>query len=279
MKKNMISVIMAVYNCAPTLREAIDSILNQTYTNWEFIICDDCSTDNTMEIVREYKAKFPDKFKIIQNEVNSKLSFSLNHCLKYAEGEFIARMDGDDISVPTRFETQVKYLREHPDVDLCSTLVQRFDENGLSDIIVKPEFPDRYTQRNHVAFNHATIMTYKYVYDKCGGYTVSKRTVRAQDYDLWFRFFYHEFKGVNLQEPLYLMREDKNAVKRRTFKVRFNAYRTTVKGFRLLRYPIKWYIKPTVTFIIKGLTPSFIAYRHRQNQAAKSRSEATKKEQ
>ncbi len=270
---------MAVYNCAPTLREAIDSILDQTYTNWEFIICDDCSTDNTPDIVREYKAKYPDKFKFIQNQTNSKLSYSLNHCLKYADGEFIARMDGDDISVPTRFETQVKYLREHPKVDLCSTLVQRFDENGLSDIIVKPEFPDRYTQRNHVAFNHATIMTYKYVYDKCGGYTVSKRTVRAQDYDLWFRFFYHGFKGVNLQEPLYLMREDRNAIKRRTFKVRFNAYRTTVKGFKLLEYPIKWYIKPTLAFIIKGLTPGFIAYRHRQNQAAKSRREAAKKEQ
>ena len=127
MKKDLISVIMAVYNCASTLREAIDSILNQTYTNWEFIICDDCSTDNTLEVVREYEKKYPDKFKVIQNEVNSKLSFSLNHCLKYADGEFIARMDGDDISVPERFEKQIRYLKEHPDVDLCSTLVQRFD--------------------------------------------------------------------------------------------------------------------------------------------------------
>lgn len=273
MKKDLISIIMAVYNCASTVEEAIDSILNQTYDNWEFIICDDCSTDNTLEIVREYEKKYPDKFKVIQNEVNSKLSYSLNHCLKYAQGEFIARMDGDDISVPERFETQVKYLREHPDVDLCSTLVQRFDENGLADIIKKPEFPDRYTQRNHVAFNHATIMTYKYVYEKCGGYTVSKRTVRAQDFDLWFRFFYHEFKGVNLQKPLYLMREDLNAVKRRTFKVRFNAYRTKMLGFKLLGYPWHWRIKPTFVLLIKGLTPSHVAYKHRQNQAAKSRKE------
>ncbi len=270
MKKDLISIIMAVYNCAPTLRESIDSILNQTYENWEFIICDDCSTDNTLEIVREYEAKYPDKFKVIQNEVNSKLSFSLNHCLKYAQGEFIARMDGDDISLPERFEKQVKYLREHPDVDLVSTLVQRFDKNGLADVINKPEFPDRFTQRRQVAFNHATIMTYKYVYDKCGGYTVSKRTIRAQDYDLWFRFFYHSFKGVNMQEPLYLMREDMNAIKRRTFKVRFNAYRTTVKGFRLLKYPISWYIKPTIVFIVKGLTPNFIAYKYRQHQAKKA---------
>lgn len=273
MKKDLISIIMAVYNCSSTVEEAIDSILNQTYTNWEFIICDDCSTDNTLEIVREYEKKYPDKFKVIQNETNSKLSYSLNHCLKYADGEFIARMDGDDISVPERFETQVKYLREHPDVDLCSTLVQRFDENGLADIIVKPEFPDRYTQRNHVAFNHATIMTYKYVYEKCGGYTVSKRTVRAQDFDLWFRFFYHDFKGVNLQKPLYLMREDLNAVKRRTFKVRFNAYRTKMLGFKLLGYPWYWRIKPTFVLLIKVLTPTRVAYKHRQNQAAKSRKE------
>ena len=67
MKKDLISVIMAVYNCSQTLREAIDSIINQTYTNWEFIICDDCSTDNTLEIVREYEQKYPDKIKVIQN--------------------------------------------------------------------------------------------------------------------------------------------------------------------------------------------------------------------
>lgn len=267
MKHTLISIIMAVYNCASTVEEAIDSIISQTYTNWEFIICDDCSTDNTLEIVREYEKKYPGKFKVIQNDVNSKLSFSLNHCLKYADGEFIARMDGDDISRPDRFEKQVKYLREHPDVDLVSTLVQRFEGNKLADIIKKPEFPDKYTQRYQVAFNHATIMTYKYVYDKCGGYTVSKRTVRAQDYDLWFRFFYHGFKGVNMQEALYLMREDMNAIKRRTIKVRFHAYRTTIKGFRLLKYPIRWYVKPTITFLVKSLTPNFIVYKYRQKQA------------
>ena len=71
------------------------------------------------------------------------------------------------------------------------------------------------------------------------------------------------------------MREDMNAIKRRTFKVRFNAYRTTIKGFRLLKYPLKWYIRPTLTFVIKAITPSNIAYKHRQNQAAKSRKEQT----
>ncbi|MBE6738410.1 MAG: glycosyltransferase [Ruminococcus sp.] len=271
MKKDLISVIMAVYNCAPTVQEAIDSIINQTYANWEFIICDDCSTDNTLEIVKEYEEKYPDKFKVIRNDVNSKLSFSLNHCLKYAQGEFIARMDGDDISRSDRFEKQVKYLREHPDIDLVSTLVQRFEGDKLADIIKKPEFPDKYTQRSQVAFNHATIMTYKYVYDKCGGYTVSKRTVRAQDYDLWFRFFYHDFKGINMQEPLYLMREDMSAIKRRTFMVRFHAHRTTIKGFRLLKYPLRWYIKPTLQFIGKSLVPGFIVYKYRQIQARKAK--------
>ena len=270
MKKGLISIIMAVYNCAPTLREAIDSILNQTYTNWEFIICDDCSTDNTLEIVKEYEAKYPDKFKVIQNETNSKLSFSLNHCLEYAQGEFIARMDGDDISVPDRFEKQVKYLREHPDVDLVSSLVQRFSDEGLADVISKPEFPDRFTQRNQVAFNHATVMTYKYVYDKCGGYTVSKRTVRSQDYDLWFRFFYHDFKGVNMQEPLYLMREDINAIKRRTIKVRYHILGITIHGFRLLHYPLHWYIKPVFVFIAKSMVPSFAVLAYRKHQAKKA---------
>lgn len=95
---------MGVYNCADTLPEAIESIINQTYSNWELIICDDCSTDETWAVLERYQAKYPEKIKLVKNQINSKLAFSLNHCLKYATGEYVARMDGDDISVPDRFE-------------------------------------------------------------------------------------------------------------------------------------------------------------------------------
>lgn len=253
-----ISVIMGVFNCSKTLPEAIDSIIAQTYTDWELIMCDDCSTDDTYKVAEEYKNKYPDKIILIRNEVNSRLAFSLNHCLKYATGKYVARMDGDDISLPDRFEKQIAYLKEHPDIDLVGTAMQRFDEKGKHDVVYGVKNPDRYTLRKHIPFCHATIMTYKSVYDKLGGYTVAERTKRAQDYDLWFRFFDHNFNGGNLSEALYLVREDKNAVRRRTAKVRINAYKTTLMGYKLLNYPKYWLIKPTINFIIRLITPYFI---------------------
>ncbi len=269
MNKGKISIIMGIYNCSKTLPEAIDSIIAQTYENWELIMCDDASTDDTYKIAEEYKNKYPEKIILIRNKENSKLAFSLNHCLKYASGEYVARMDGDDRSVPERFEKQVAFLKEHPEVHLVGTAMQRFNENGLHNVDYPPQNVDRYTLRNKIPFNHATILTYKYVYDELGGYTVAKRTVRGQDSDLWFRFFYKNFVGVNMQEPLYLVREDEGAIRRRTIKVRLSTFQTTKMGYKLLGYPKWWIVEKFVVMVIKCLTPYFIVDKYREIQAKK----------
>ena len=260
---------MGIYNCDSTLNEAIDSIIAQTYTDWELIMCDDCSNDNTYKIANEYKNKYPEKIILIRNETNSRLAFSLNHCLKYATGKYVARMDGDDISVPDRFEKQIKFLKENPDIDLVGTAMQRFNDSGKNDIVYKTNSPNKYVLKDGIPFNHATIMTYKYVYDKVGGYTVAERTKRAQDYDLWFKFYYHGFNGANMQEPLYLVREDKNAVRRRTFKVRYNAFKTTCVGFKMLNFPKRWLIMNFLVMLYKSLTPFFIVDLYRKYQSKK----------
>ncbi len=263
---------MAIFNCAHYLPEAIDSILTQTYTNWELILCDDASTDNTYQVAKQYADKYPDKIRLIQNEKNSKLPFSLNHCLQYATGEFVARMDGDDVCLPERFEKQVAYLRAHPEYQVVGTDMQHFNEHtGLADIVPSCTNPDYYTLRKHIPYHHATILTYKYVYDKVGGYTVSKRTTRAQDYDLWFRFYHEGFNGNNIHEPLYRMREDAGAVRRRTFKVRWNALKTTYIGYRLLGYPKWWLIRPTMVCLMKSLVPFWGVDLYRKWQARRSR--------
>lgn len=268
MNNGKISIIMGIYNCSKTLPEAINSILAQTYENWELIMCDDCSTDDTYNVAEEYKDKYPDKIILIQNEKNSKLAFSLNHCLKYATGEYIARMDGDDISLPERFEKQVAFLNAHPNIDLVGTAMQRFNENGLANILYPIEHPNYLTLKNRIPFCHATILSKRCVFDKLNGYTVAERTQRAQDYDLWFRFFHAGFNGENLSEPLYMVREDKNAVRRRTAKVRINAYKTTLMGYKLLNYPKHWLIKPTIDLIIRLITPYAIIdiYRYLQSR-------------
>lgn len=250
MNAGQISVIMAVYNCQDTVRQAIDSILEQTYTNWQFIICDDCSTDGTLEIVQEYSEVHPGKFLVIRNERNSRLAYSLNHCLEFAEGEYCARMDGDDYVAPERFEKQVAYLQSHPEAQLVGTWMQTFSDKGLGRVVRYKEFPEKIDLRRGPCFAHATIMTYTYVYKELGGYTVSARTARTQDYDLWFRFFSHGFRGANLQEPLYYVREDDKAFMRRKPQLYLWAVITRAKGFYSVNMPLRyypWVISPLVS--------------------------------
>lgn len=264
--KNRISIIMGIYNCAGTLQEAVDSIIKQTYKEWELIMCDDCSTDNTLQIALQYKKKYPDKIIVLKNKRNRRLAYSLNHCLTRASGEYIARMDGDDISLPDRFEKQVKYLKDHPEIDLVGTAIQRFNDDGMADIVYAVDAPNYYTLRYSMPFHHATIVARRYVYDRLGGYTVAERTNRAQDYDLWFRFYNEGFKGSNLREPLYLVREDAAAIRRRTFNVRWNAYKTTIYGFDLLGYPKWWLIRPAIVMVLKSIVPFRIVELYREMQ-------------
>lgn len=271
--KDKISVIMGIYNCADTLPEAIDSIIAQTYENWELIMCDDASSDQTYHIAKQYQEKYPGKIKLLHNDVNSKLAYSLNRCLEFATGQFVARMDGDDLSTPDRFEKEIAYLKTHLDVQLVGTAMQQFDENRVKmRVIYKPEHPDRWTLHKQIPFHHATIMTYKYVYDALGGYTVTERTNRAQDYDLWFRFYAANYVGANLKEVLYYVREDIKAIKRRTFKVRWNALKTTQYGYRLLGYPKRWFVQEMCIVLAKSVIPfKFIEiYRKHQNQKGNS---------
>lgn len=251
-----ISVIMGIYNCADTLVEALDSLMAQTYQDFEIVMCDDASTDDTYKVAEEYGRKYPGRTVLIKNEKNSRLAYSLNRCLKEAHGEYIARMDGDDKCLPDRFEKQVKYLDEHPDCDVVGTYMQHFtEEAGLGDIVKSVEFPDKYTIKEHIPFNHATIMMRKSVYDALGGYTVSPLTMRSQDREMWFRFYKAGYSGCNIPEPLYLMREDLNAFKRRTARVRWNGYLITRNGYKLLGFPWHWRIKPFFKCIIKIIIP------------------------
>ncbi len=261
-----VSVIMSVFNSERTLREALDSIVAQTYGNWEFVICDDASTDSSPAICREYSERHPGKFILLRNDTNRRLAFSLNRCLEKATGKYIARMDADDISVKERLAKQVEYLESHKDIVLCGTAMQRFyDDGSLGAVDSRVEFPDYYEPHRSNVFNHATIMTYKYVYEQLGGYTVLPRTVRGQDRDLWFRFLKAGFKGANMPEPLYWVREDRDAIKRRTMKDYWISYQNTIFGYRLLGYPLHWYIKPTLG-LLKGLVPYHAVLLYRKLQ-------------
>ena len=252
-----ISVIMATYNCEKTVEKAIDSILAQTYENWVMIICDDGSTDGTLEILHRYEREFPGKFVIIQNEKNSKLPYSLNHCLQYVQTELVARMDGDDWSTPDRFEKQVAFLKAHPEYDLVGTGVTVFDgEKKIASIVKIPE-PTKQTMLKENAFSHATIMTYKRVYDALEGYSLDPTAERVEDVDLWCRFLAAGFRGYNLPDELYVILEDVNAAKRRTFRARLNSARTRHRGYRLMGFRGLICYKPYL-LVLRAFVPTGI---------------------
>ena len=251
----LVSVIMGIYNCEKTVGEAIESILGQTYPNWELILCDDGSTDGTYDAARAYAEKYPEKIILLRNEENRKLSCTLNRCLEKAGGELIARMDGDDLSRPERLEKQVRYLLDHPETDLAGTQMMRFDEQGQTGIVKAPVNPKPEMLRSSTPIHHATIMTYRSVYKALGGYTEKNYVEGVEDVDLWFRFFEKGFTAVTLDEVLYDVRMDRNALNRRTLSRRFRSIRTRAAGSKLLGFPRRWLIVPACILIAKGLVP------------------------
>ena len=180
-----VSVLMAVKDGEKYLREAVDSILAQTFSDFEFIIVDDGSKDGTAQILGEYSDTC---IVVIRNKTNIGLTKSLNLGLKKARGEYIARMDADDISLPDRLNAQVEYLDEHPDVDVLGTAVTLIDEqeNHAQDIY----FPKEHSLIKwflcfYNPIVHPSVMMRSLSILKHGGYDDS--VVRSQDYDLWWR--------------------------------------------------------------------------------------------
>jgi glycosyltransferase EpsE len=256
-KSLKVSVIMAVYNADDTLNEAIDSILQQTFTDWEFVICDDCSTDGTAKILNKYKEAYPDKFVLLKNEKNSKLAYSLNHCLRYAQGEYIARMDADDISLEQRFEKQVDFLDHNPGYELVGTAMIPFDQKGERSPRMKKEIPEKRDLLLAPIFNHATIMMRKTAYTALEGYNTN--IIRTQDYELWFRFFKAGFRGYNMQDAYYKVREGLQDYNRRTFKMRIQAVKIRWNGYRLLNFPPHLYLFALKPLFV-GLVPKKLLF-------------------
>lgn len=252
----MISIIMGIYNCASTLEDALDSIVNQTYKNWELIMCDDGSSDNTYDVANKYILNHPEfKMKLLRHKVNLGLNQTLNDCLKEASGEYIGRMDADDISLPTRFEKEMKAFEEDPNLSIVSCPMIYFDENG-DWAVGKCE--EEYPQKKELVFgtihSHAPCLVKAEAFREVNGYSLGKRLLRVEDWHLWIKMYATGRYGRNLKEPLYKMRDDSSAIRRRKFRFRLNeAYvsRLAVKTFKLPKY-LYFY---SIRFIIVGLLP------------------------
>lgn len=263
-----VSVIMGIYNCERTLSAAIDSILSQTYSNVELILCDDGSTDRTYGIASQYAKRNPEKIVLLKNEKNLRLAATLNNCLAHATGKYIARMDADDISLPERLEREVFFLEDHPDIDCVGTGRIIFDDDGEYGARIDEEYPTKEILLKRTPFVHPTIMMKASVFKALGGYTVAKETMRAEDLDLWFRFFANGYKGYVIQEALYKYRESLLDFKKRTLKAAVGTSKVYLKGYKLLGFSkIKsvYALKP----IISALLPKKFMFKYHRKKCKK----------
>lgn len=206
MKENpLISVVLPVYNCALYIEDAINSILNQTFQDFEIIVIDDCSVDNTVKIVQSIEDH---RIRIIFKEQKKGLIDSLNIGFKEAKGEYIARMDGDDISLPDRFRKQLEILKNNSDIKACGCWLKEFGYSNK--VISHKENHDEIVSRlllscsmslGSVMLEKAWVRNFKF----------EKAKLHVEDYDFWSKMAWSG-KFYNIQEVLYNYRVHESQV-------------------------------------------------------------------
>lgn len=209
-----ISVVMSVYNGELYIEEAIKSILSQTYKDFEFIIINDGSADKSLEIIEEYKNQ--DERVVLISRGNKGLIASLNEGIEKARGEYIARMDADDISLPSRFEEQLKFMESNYDVGVCGTGIVGFGENmkenisfySVEDSSLKVEL------LFSSVFAHPSVMMRKDLIKKYNlKYEESYKN--AEDFELWVQMAKYT-KFANLKKPLLRYRVLQDSITRKS---------------------------------------------------------------
>ncbi|KRL27193.1 beta(1,3)galactosyltransferase EpsH [Limosilactobacillus frumenti DSM 13145] len=258
----LISVIIGVHNLSPRWMNAIKSLKDQTYTNWQCIICDDGSTDGSYSKLKNLE-KEDSRFTVIKNEYNLGLASALNNCIKHADGEYVARMDDDDVSLPTRLEIEVKFLLNNSNYSFVST--SYFIDNG--ETLIKKDAINTPSINNFLwtsPFLHPATMFRKQDLQKVNGYTEGKITSRAEDYDLYMKLYSNGYYGYNIPKYLYKYYVGKREVYAKS-KYKYRIYESIVRfnGFRRLKIPFVRYFPFVLKPLIIGILPKNLVYKVR----------------
>jgi glycosyltransferase involved in cell wall biosynthesis len=248
-----ISVLMSVHNGERFLRDAVLSILNQTFADFEFLIIDDASTDTTTQILRELSAQ-DSRIHVVTNATNLGLTKSLNIALQSSNSEYIARMDADDVALPTRLEKQVVFLEAHADIDVVGTAYEWIDEDdhvmGRPPVITNPDDIHRALPRTNPLL-HSSVLMRRSVLGQAHGYDESYR--RAQDYDLWLRLS-RTSRLANLPDVLMQKRLAKNMISFASERAQLRcAVRARVNALRRGDYPALcaiYLLKPLIASLL-----------------------------
>jgi glycosyltransferase involved in cell wall biosynthesis len=213
--KPLVSVVLPVYDGAGTIGRAVQSILAQTYGNFELIVVNDGSADRTPEIL----GAFDDERVRVLNQENRGLVASLNRGIEASRGKYVARMDADDVALPARFERQVEFMEKNPAVGVVGSAIRRVYPDGSSRIRRRP-LDSEGIRRNIVRicpFTHSTVMIRKEVFGKAGLYDAAKdgsRGLLVEDYDLWVRILAAGYELANLPDVLTEYYEEPGSILR-----------------------------------------------------------------
>lgn len=235
----LVSVIIAAYNVEAYINECIESLLNQTYKNIEIIVCDDCSTDKTLEILLQYK-DIP-FLKVISNDSNKKQAYSRNKCINLSRGKYILIQDADDLSEPTRIEKLIAAFEN--EIDFVGSSCYCFNDKGVFDSIQsRTRYPQKGDLLKGISFIHASMMFRRTALQGVNGYRVSKHTTRIEDYDLILRLYACGYKGKNIPDFLYGYRVNADNISRRSFANRIDECLIRFEGFKAngLLLPFGW---------------------------------------
>lgn len=265
-----ISVIMGVYNQfdKAALFKAVRSILVQSFSDFEFIIYDDGSDPMVGAYIKELE-ELDDRIKVIGRTENHGLAFSLNRCLFYARGKYIARMDADDVSLPNRFELQLDFLKKNPDVSWCGGNAMLFNENGIYGERKMPARPTKEDYLRYSPYIHPTVMYRREVLDVCKGYSEKTDALLCEDYEIFMRLKSLGFYGANIQQTLLEYCESSASYLRRSFKRRINEAKVRYRSFKRLNilWPTGWlYVfRPIVAFFVPNSLIGFVKRREARN--------------
>lgn len=257
-----ISVIMSVRNGANDLPRSVQSILQQSFSDFEFIICDDGSSDETLEVLN-YFQQTDNRIVVLHNDSCMGLAFSLNSCIAVSKSNILARQDADDFSELDRLEKQYAFYLNHPDYAIIGTGYYKVNRNG--DVLEKclpTESPTALGQIRGGQYMHPSWMMRKDMLQDVGLYTVNKYTKRSQDYHLVMKLLGVGYSIYNMQEILYdYTVDDSTMMRARNWKnvigliwIRWDAYRRN-------HLPIWCYVyvlKPVIT----NLIPRKVMFRH-----------------
>jgi glycosyltransferase involved in cell wall biosynthesis len=253
----LVSVVMSTYNDNPDfLEHAISSIANQTYRNLELLIVDDSTVAESKAVIDHWKCRDP-RIRLMRFPDKKGFVASLNEGLRIASGEFIARMDGDDISEPERIEKEVAYLIGHPDISVVGTTMYIINEHG--DVISFRNYLTGYKKLRKMScfkspLAHPSVMMRRKIIDT--GFFYDDKFKKAEDYELWLRLMKSGYKMDNINEPLLRYRISFNMADKRHGEHFLYVLRAKIKNFDW-RHPFF----SSFSLLISGvvyITPLFI---------------------